>query len=104
MQHTTEIPRDGWDRFFARFSEEHETQFVAVEVMGPEIGAQVEGRSLLLGGISPADHNKDSLALTGGERFRVKQAERQGGRVKGGGVAAGIWNKGPIERGEKRGE
>jgi Family of unknown function (DUF5335) len=64
VQHTTEIPREGWDRFFARFSEEHETQTVAVEVMGLEIGAQVEGRSLLLGGISPADHDNESLALT----------------------------------------
>ena len=63
MQHTTEIPRDGWERFFNRFSQDHETQFVAVEVMGPDIGAQVEGRSLLLNGISPADPDKNSLAL-----------------------------------------
>ncbi len=63
MQHTTEIPRAGWDKFFNKFSQHHETQFVAVEVMGPDIGAQLEGRSLLLNGISPADPNKDSLAL-----------------------------------------
>jgi hypothetical protein len=62
--HTTEIPREGWDKFFNRFSQDHEAQFVAVEVMGPEIGVQVEGRSLLLNGISPADNNKESLALT----------------------------------------
>lgn len=64
MQHTTEIPREAWNKFFARFSEDHETQFVAVEVMGREIGAQVEGQSLLLAGISPSDQNSESLALT----------------------------------------
>lgn len=64
MQHTTEIPREVWDRFFNRFSQDHETQFVAVEVMGRDIGAQVEGRSLLLSGISPGDDNRESIALS----------------------------------------
>ena len=64
MQDTTEIPRDSWDAFFARFSEDHETQIVAVEVMGSDIGAQVEGRSLLFSGISPATKDDKALALT----------------------------------------
>ena len=64
MQGTTEIPRDTWDKFFTRFSEDHETQLVAVEVMGSDIGAQVEGRSLLLSGISPASKDNEALALT----------------------------------------
>jgi hypothetical protein len=64
MQNTTEIPRDAWNRFFSRFSEDHETQFVAVEVMGTDIGAQVEGRSLLLSGISPSDDNVDAIAVS----------------------------------------
>ena len=64
MHDTTEIPRDAWTRFFTRFSQDHETQFVAVEVMGRDIGAQVEGQSLLLSGISPADDNNESLALS----------------------------------------
>ncbi|HJP61220.1 MAG TPA: DUF5335 family protein [Gemmatimonadaceae bacterium] len=63
MPGTVEIPREGWDKFFARFSEDHETQFVAVEVMGRDIGAQVEGRSLLLSSISPAESGDQSLAL-----------------------------------------
>ena len=63
MQDTQEIPRDGWDKFFSRFSDDHETQFVAVEVMGRDIGAQVEGRSLLLSGISRADEDNETLAL-----------------------------------------
>ena len=64
MQDTTEIPREAWDKFFTRFSEDHETQLVAVEVMGAEVGAQIEGRSLLLSGISPSDKNHESLALS----------------------------------------
>jgi hypothetical protein len=63
VQDTREIPRDAWDQFFTRFSNDHETQFVAVEVMGKDIGAQVEGRTLLLSGISKADHDAESLAL-----------------------------------------
>ena len=63
MQTTTEIPREGWGKFFTRFNYDHETQLVAVEVLGREIGAQVEGRSLLLGGISPGDGNSDSLVM-----------------------------------------
>ena len=61
---TTEIPREAWNNFFTRFSQDHETQFVAVEVMGRDIGAQVEGRTLLLGGISPGDDVGESLALS----------------------------------------
>jgi hypothetical protein len=64
VQDTTEIPRNTWDQFFTRFSNDHETQFVAVEVMGRDIGAQVEGRALLLSGISKADPECESLALT----------------------------------------
>ena len=62
--HTNEIPREAWTNFFSRFSEEHETQFVAVEIMGTDIGAQVEGRSLLLSGISPSDKDGEALALS----------------------------------------
>lgn len=64
MQDTTEIPREEWNRFFTRFSEDHETQFVAVEVMGSEVGAQIEGRSLFLAGVSSSDHDNKVLALT----------------------------------------
>ena len=63
MQDTREIPREAWDTFFSRFSDDHETQFIAVEVMGRDIGAQVEGRPLLLSGISRADDDAESLAL-----------------------------------------
>jgi hypothetical protein len=63
MQTTTEIPREGWNKFFTRFNHDHEMQLVAVEVLGREIGAQTEGRSLLLGGISAADERSESLVM-----------------------------------------
>jgi hypothetical protein len=63
VQETKEIPRDGWNEFFSAFSRDHETQLAAVEVMGSEIGAQIEGRSLLFGGISPTDAHNGELAL-----------------------------------------
>ena len=64
MQDTREVPREAWGKFFTRFSEDHDTQFVALEVMGADIGAQVEGRSLLLSGISPSDDDIEALALS----------------------------------------
>jgi hypothetical protein len=60
---TIEIPRNAWHNFFSRFSQAHETQFVAVEVMGHDLGAQVEGRLLLFSGISEGDRHDESLAL-----------------------------------------
>ena len=63
MQTTIEIPRDGWDKFFTRFNHDHETQLVAVEILGRDIGAQTEGRSLLLGGISAGNESGDSLVM-----------------------------------------
>jgi Family of unknown function (DUF5335) len=63
MQTTIEIPHEQWNQFFARFTRDHEMQMVAVEVLGREIGAQIEGRSLLLGGISTGDDSGDSLVM-----------------------------------------
>ena len=63
MQSTVEIPREGWGKFFARFNHDHEMQLVAVEVLGGEIGAQVQGRSLLLGGVSAGDEETNSLVM-----------------------------------------
>jgi hypothetical protein len=63
MPETREIPRAGWNDFFSAFTKEHELQLVALEVMGAEIGAQVEGQSLLLSGVSPGDNKGDSVAV-----------------------------------------
>ena len=64
MPDTREIPRSEWQDFFTSFSVEHDEHVVAVEVMGSEIGAQVEGRELRLRGISPGQNYEDAdLAL-----------------------------------------
>jgi uncharacterized protein DUF5335 len=63
MQETIEIPSKNWTEFFEDFTKRHETDMVSLEVMGAEIGAQVEGRALLFGGISIADARSKALAL-----------------------------------------
>ena len=63
MQKTIEIPPKSWPEFFEDFTKRHESDMVSLEVMGAEIGAQVEGRALLFGGISIADDLGKALAL-----------------------------------------
>lgn len=61
---TREIPRTEWKDFFSRFSDQHDDEAVKVELIGSEIGAQVEGQDLHLRGISPARNAQESdLAL-----------------------------------------
>jgi uncharacterized protein DUF5335 len=48
---TKEIPRNKWPEFFDRFSRQHEGWLVTLEILGSEIGAQVEERGLALEGI-----------------------------------------------------
>jgi hypothetical protein len=52
---TREIPRSQWSDFFSGFSSEHDDEPVAIEVLGSDLGAQIEGRALQLRGISPAN-------------------------------------------------
>ncbi len=54
---TYEIPREQWPDDVTRFGEEHYRWLVSIEVLGDEIGAQPEVRSLPLEGLSaePAD-------------------------------------------------
>jgi hypothetical protein len=47
-----EIPRDEWAEFFDIFSRQHEGWLVTVELLGAEIGAQVEAEEVALGGIT----------------------------------------------------
>jgi hypothetical protein len=49
---TQEIPRKDWPEFSQAFSQRHDNWLVTLEVMGSEIGAQVEGRGLRLRGLS----------------------------------------------------
>ncbi len=48
---TKEISRSEWPEFFDSFSRQHEGWLVTLEILGSEIGAQVEERELPFGGI-----------------------------------------------------
>ena len=48
---TREIPKEEWGGFFDNFSRRHEGWLVTLEILGPEIGAQIEERELALKGI-----------------------------------------------------
>lgn len=49
---TKEIPKNEWSGFFDSFSRKHNGWLVNVEILGLEIGAQVEQRELALKGIT----------------------------------------------------
>lgn len=48
---TKEIPKEKWGDFFDLFSRQHEEWLVTLEILGPDIGAQVEERDLAFKGI-----------------------------------------------------
>lgn len=61
---TKEIPREEWAEFFDSFSRKHEGWLVNLEVLGPEIGAQVEERQLALEGITDEwDENQGNTIM-----------------------------------------
>jgi|RhiMetdeSRZDD1v2_1073273.scaffolds.fasta_scaffold00473_38 hypothetical protein len=61
---TRDIPRESWKEFFDGFSRRHQGWLVDVEVLGADIGAQLEAEDLPLEGISADHQNKDiSIAL-----------------------------------------
>jgi hypothetical protein len=48
---TNEILRSDWQEFFDSFSQKHRGSSVTLEILGPEIGAQVQQRELAFAGI-----------------------------------------------------
>jgi hypothetical protein len=65
-----EIPKDEWPMFFDVFSRQHEGWLVTLEIFGNEIGAQIQERELVLGGIV-ADGDKiqgNQIAIILGDR------------------------------------
>ena len=86
-----EIPREEWAEFLDSFSRQHEGWLVTVEVLGAEIGAQVEAEGKPLAGITAElkgggeDSISISVGLTAAERvthhigaprhLRIEQAE-----------------------------
>ena len=49
---TKEISRTEWPSFFDSFSRQHEGWLATLEILGPEIGAQIEERDLPFEGIT----------------------------------------------------
>jgi Family of unknown function (DUF5335) len=86
-----EIPRDEWVEFLDSFSRQHEGWLVTVEVLGSEIGAQVEAQELPLQGITAElkDGGEDAISvilgggptghvthsITGPTHVRIEQTE-----------------------------
>jgi hypothetical protein len=62
---TEEIPRKEWATFFDGFSQRHQGWLVTVEVLGPDIGDQVEARELPLEGITAelSDSGEDEVEI-----------------------------------------
>jgi hypothetical protein len=68
-----EIPRDEWVAYLDGFSRQHEGWLVTVEVLGSEVGAQVEAQGLHLRGITAElKVGEDTISITIGG----KDAER----------------------------
>ena len=77
---TQEIPKNEWTGFFDSFSRKHEGWLINLEILSPEIGAQVEERDLalvgitdewnetegntimIMAGVKPADHVTHSIS------------------------------------------
>ena len=78
-----EIPRGEWVKYLDGFSRRHEGWLVTVEVLGAEIGAQVEAQELPLEGITAElkaggeDARNDlELRLTASGRAELARAAR----------------------------
>jgi len=65
---TQAIPRDEWTGFFDRLSRRHEGWEVTLEVLGPDIGDQVEERHMFLSGVTAEmpDGNEKIAIMMGG--------------------------------------
>ena len=63
-----EIPREEWAEFLDGFSRQHEGWLVTVEVLGEEVGAQVEAEEKPLDGVTAALQlgGEDSISITVG--------------------------------------
>ena len=75
---TKEIPRNEWQGFFDMFSRQHEGWLATLEILGSEIGAQVEERGLTLEGIvSEGDEVVVRWTATGRRRSPLVSASRR---------------------------
>jgi hypothetical protein len=61
---TRDIPRDEWVAFFDSFSRLHDRWLITVEVLGSEVGAQVESREQPLIGVTADLKSEDEGVIT----------------------------------------
>jgi len=67
---TTEITRTEWPAFFDSFSRKHLGWLATLEILGPDIGAQVEERELAFEGITDESDEAEGntiMIMTGGK-------------------------------------
>ena len=61
---TKQIPKSEWPVFLNSFSSRHQGWLVNLEVVSPDIGAQVEGTNLVLEGLSDEWNEKKGDTIT----------------------------------------
>ena len=49
---TRQIPKNEWPAFFDRFSRQHQGWLVKLEILNPDLGAQIEEKGLVLAGLT----------------------------------------------------
>lgn len=67
---TTEITRTEWPSFFDSFSRKHQGWLATLEILGADIGAQIEERELAFEGItgeSNEAHGNTIMVMAGGK-------------------------------------
>ena len=67
---TTQITKTEWPAFFDSFSRKHQGWLATLEILGPDIGAQVEERELAFEGITDerdAAKGNTIMIMTGGK-------------------------------------
>ena len=62
---TKQIPKSEWPAFLNSFSSRHEGWLVNLEVIGPDIGAQVEGTALVLEGLTDEVKGNTIMIMAG---------------------------------------
>lgn len=65
---TRQIPKGDWPSFLKSFSSRHQGWLMNLEVFGPDIGAQVEGRWLVFEGLTDDKVPGDRIIITAGDK------------------------------------
>lgn len=61
---TTEITRTEWPSFFDSFSRKHQGWLATLEILGPDLGAQVEEHELPFEGITDESNETEGNTIT----------------------------------------